>query len=95
MPQMLPDGKFAEDIDSLNAKQGEVFNVVYTWAKDYVQHDGNNVEPSTYFFWALEAQINLIWWTSYATTYEKHCFTILNTQKNQEFFYLDLQEYQQ
>ena len=68
MPQILPDDKFAEDIDSLNAKQREVFNVVYTWAKDYVQHDGHNVEPSTYFFRALEAQINLIWWKSYATT---------------------------
>ena len=45
MPQILPDDEIAEGINSLNPKQGEVFNVVYKWTKDYVKYDGHNVEP--------------------------------------------------
>ena len=33
-----------EDINSLNSKQREVINVVYTWAEDYVKCNGHNVE---------------------------------------------------
>ena len=33
-----------EDINSLNSKQREVINVVYTWAKDYIKYNGHSVE---------------------------------------------------
>ena len=42
---MLPDDKIAEGINSLKLKQREVFNVVHTWAKDYVKYNGYDVEP--------------------------------------------------
>ena len=29
----------------LNSKQREVFNVVFTWPKDYLKYDGHDVEP--------------------------------------------------
>ena len=45
MPQILPDDEIAEGINSLNSKHREVFNVVHTWARDYVKYDGHNVEP--------------------------------------------------
>ena len=41
MPQILPDDKITKRINSLNTKQREVFNVVNTWAKDYVKYDEN------------------------------------------------------
>ena len=44
MPKILPDNDIAEGINSLNSKQREVFNVVHTWAKDYVKYNGHNVE---------------------------------------------------
>ena len=28
-----------------NSKQREVFNVVHTWAKDYIKYNGHNIEP--------------------------------------------------
>ena len=43
MPQILPNDEIAKDINSLNSKQREVFNVFHTWAKDYVRNDGHNV----------------------------------------------------
>ena len=45
MPQILPDDETAKDINSLNSKQMEVFNVVHTWAKDYVKYIEYNFEP--------------------------------------------------
>ena len=36
MPKILTDDEIKEGINSLNSKQREVFNVAYTWAKDYV-----------------------------------------------------------
>ena len=45
MPQVLPDAEIAKDINSLNLKQREVFNVVHTWAKNYVKYDGHDVDP--------------------------------------------------
>ena len=40
MPQiLLPDDEIAEDKISINSKQREYFNVVHTWAKDYVKYD--------------------------------------------------------
>ena len=45
MLKMLPDDKIAEGINSLKLKQREVFNVVHTWAKDYVKYNGYDVEP--------------------------------------------------
>ena len=44
MLQILPDNEIAKGIKSLNSKQREVFNVVYTWAKDYVKYYGHDVE---------------------------------------------------
>ena len=32
--QILPDDKIAKDINFLNSKKREVFNVVHTWARD-------------------------------------------------------------
>ena len=49
MRKILPYDKFAEGINSLNSKQREVFNVVHTWAKDYVKYDKRNVEPTHMF----------------------------------------------
>ena len=43
--QILPDDKIAKDINFLNSKKREVFNVVHTWARDYVKYDGHDVEP--------------------------------------------------
>ena len=44
MPQVLSDGGISKGINSLTAKQREVFNMVHTWAKDYVKYDGRDVE---------------------------------------------------
>ena len=32
--QILPDDEIAKDINFLNSKKREVFNVVHTWARD-------------------------------------------------------------
>ena len=45
MPQILPDDEITEGTNSLNSKQREVFNVVHTWAENYVKYDGHDVEP--------------------------------------------------
>ena len=45
MPQILPDDEIAKAINSLNSKQMEVFNVVHTWAKDYVKYNEYDFEP--------------------------------------------------
>ena len=43
MPQVLSDDEIAKDINSLNSKQREVFNVVHTWAKNFVKCDGQDL----------------------------------------------------
>ena len=43
--QILLDDEIGKSINSLNSKQRVVFNVVHTWAEDYVKCDGHNVEP--------------------------------------------------
>ena len=45
LPNVMPhpDNEIAEGINSLNSKQ--IFNVVHTWAKEYINYDGHNVEP--------------------------------------------------
>ena len=53
MPQILPDDEIVKGINSLNSKQREVFNVVHTWAKNYVKYGGHDVEPVTYFSQAV------------------------------------------
>ena len=45
MSKILPDNDIAEGKNSLNSKQRDVFNVVHTWARDYVKYNGHNVEP--------------------------------------------------
>ena len=42
MPKILLDDEIAESINSLNSKQKEVFNVVFTWSKDYLKYDGHD-----------------------------------------------------
>ena len=49
MPQILADNEIAEDINSLNSKQREVFNVIHKWAKEYLECNGNIVEPNHIF----------------------------------------------
>ena len=54
MPKILSDDEIPEDINSLDLKQREVFNVVHpcaTCAKNNVKYDGDDVE----------GQVNLIW----------------------------------
>ena len=48
--QILPDDEIAEGINSLNSEQREVFNVVHTWVKDYLNYDRLNVETIHIFF---------------------------------------------
>ena len=45
MLKILLNGDLAEGANSLNSNQREVFNVVHSWAKDYVKDNGQNVEP--------------------------------------------------
>ena len=45
MPKILPDDEITQDINSLTSTQREFFNVVHTWAKDYVNYYGHNVGP--------------------------------------------------
>ena len=45
MPQVLPDDEIAKGISSLNSKESKIFNVVHTWAKNFVKYDGHGVEP--------------------------------------------------
>ena len=45
MPEILPDDEIAKGINSLNAKQREVFSVVHILDKHYVKYDGHDVEP--------------------------------------------------
>ena len=42
--QILLDQEVAEEINSLNSKQREVFNAIHTWAKDYVKYDTHDIE---------------------------------------------------
>ena len=49
MQQIIRDDLFSEGRNSLNLKQREVFNVVETWAKDYIKHDELDSEPPHIF----------------------------------------------
>ena len=42
--KILPDDEITEEIDYLNSKERNVFNVVHTWVKNYVNYDRLNVE---------------------------------------------------
>lgn len=44
MPKILPNDEIADRIGHLKLKQREVFNLVHTWATDYVKYDGHNVK---------------------------------------------------
>ena len=46
---MLPDDKIGEGVNSLNSKQREVINLVFTWAKHYVKQTINDIEPAHMF----------------------------------------------
>ena len=45
MPQIFQDDQITEGINSLNSKQREVFNMVHTWANEYVKYDRDNAQP--------------------------------------------------
>ena len=45
MPQTLADDKIVKRINSLYSNLRKVFNMVHTWAKIYVKHNGHIVEP--------------------------------------------------
>ena len=69
--------------------------MVHTWAKDYVIYDAHNAEPIHVFLsgsggTGKSQLVKVIY-----NPYQKHCFISVKTQKNQEFFCLGLQEYQQ
>ena len=49
MPQILPDDQILKDINSLNSKQREVFNVVHVWVTDCIKYDRHDVEPVQMF----------------------------------------------
>ena len=49
MLQIIRDNLFSEGRNSLNLKQREVFNVVQTWAKDYIKYDGLDFKPPDIF----------------------------------------------
>lgn len=38
----IPVDETAESINHSNSKQREVFNVVFTWSKDYLKYDGHD-----------------------------------------------------
>ena len=44
MPKIWSEDEILENINSLNSKQRDVFNVVHNWAKDYVKYNGK-VKP--------------------------------------------------
>ena len=46
--KILPGDETAKGINSLNSKQMEVFNVVHTWAEDYVKYNGIMLNTCTY-----------------------------------------------
>ena len=48
MPKILPGDETAKGINSLNSKQMKVFNVVHTWAEDYVKYNGIMLNTCTY-----------------------------------------------
>ena len=79
----------------MKPKQREVFNVVHAWAKDYVKYDGHHVETVHVFIsGSRETSKSYFVKVIYENT-SKAFFIIARTLRNQEFFYLDLQEYQQ
>ena len=41
--KVLLDDEIAKRINLLNSKQRKVFNVIFTWTKDYVKYDGYNI----------------------------------------------------
>ena len=93
MPQVLPDDEIAKDRNSLNSKQREVFNVVHTWAKNFVKYDGHEPVQIILSGSGRTGKSHLV--KVIYNAIRKHCFIIVRTLRNQEFFYLDLQEYQQ
>ena len=46
MPEPETGDEIAKCINSLNSEQTKVFNVVYTWTKEYAKHDANDVQPA-------------------------------------------------
>lgn len=43
--KILPDDEITEEIDYLNSKERNVFNVVHTWVKNFVKYNGHHAEP--------------------------------------------------
>ena len=91
MSNVLPDGEIAEGINSFNSNQSEVLTVFHACAKDYVKY-GHDVEPGYIFLSGRSGtgkshSIKLIY-----HAISKTSFIVVRILKNQELFYLDLQE---
>ena len=92
MHKILSDDENAEGINSLNSKQRKMFNVVR--AKDYAIYNQHNVKPVHIFLSGsggtckphlVKVIYNLI---------SEYFFITVKTQKNRDFFYFELQQYQ-
>ena len=94
MPNILPDDEITEGIYSLILMRRELFNVVNKWSKDYVKYDGHNIK-SVYMFLSGRGGKGKSYIVKVIYVISKHCFIIVKTLKNLEFFYLDLKEFQQ
>ena len=68
--------------------------MVDTRVKDYVKYDGHDIE-SVHVFLSESGGTGKSYLMKVITPYQKHCFIVVKTLRNQEFFFLDLQEYQQ
>ena len=95
MPQILPDDETEKSIKFRNSKERKDFSVVHTLAKNNMKYDRHNVESVHIFLSGRggTGKSHLIKVINNATS--KHCFINLRTLRNQQYFYLDLQEYQQ
>ena len=69
----LPNDEITEDIDYLNSKQRDAFNVVHTWLKDYVKYDGHYFESVHIFLlhkgWASKSHLVKVVYNTPSQTY--------------------------
>ena len=95
MSQILPDDEIAQSINSSRPKQREVFNVIHTWAKDYVKYDGHSIEQNHLFLSGSadtdKSHLVKVIYNFISKTLLHHC---KDPQKG-EFFCLSLQEHEQ
>ena len=81
VPQALPDGEIAADINSINSKQKEVFNMVHIWAKHCEKYGEHDVELMHIFV------------SGGGCTGKPHLVKVIYIFISNVLFYLDLQKY--